>query len=31
MNVASPEKGGGDGYAASARVVSFKKQFKKGT
>lgn len=30
MNVASPEKGGGDGYAASARVVSFKKQFKKG-
>lgn len=30
MNVSSPEKGAGDGYAASARVISFKKTFKKG-
>lgn len=30
MNVSSPEKGAGDGYAASARVISFKKSFKKG-
>lgn len=30
MNVSSPEKGAGDGYAASARVISFKKVFNKG-
>lgn len=30
MNVSSTEKGAGDGYAPSARVISFKKTFKKG-
>ena len=30
MNITSTEKGGGDGYTPSARVVSFKKTFKKG-
>lgn len=30
MNVSSTEKGAGDGYSPSARVISFKKTFKKG-
>ena len=29
MNVSSPEKGAGDGYAPSARVVSFKRHLRK--